>query len=334
MVEDLVGSRAGYVALADGRAVYSPDGIRWQPMEISRRDGPCPFSYAAGVWTVDAASSGDAFLLFVAELADCRQPRGATIGRSWLSGDGAIWQLGHPIRDEPVWVQTWAADGGWEALVRVLSEGLLQSWIWRSNDGLRWSPVTPVEFDGLDALNISAVGWDGTRVLAVGPSKLVASPDGLIWEEIKTPFAGSAGVTAIVPPAQSSSPWMVATYFESEDAGFDPLPIVWRSYDLQHWERSEFPNAGGLVQNLIGTSDGYLARVTPCEQRNRCESQVAREFLSDDGIAWRELPGSFGDTNQMDPILIANGPTGVIAFRRLDSTVWWLDEDPLHWPAL
>ena len=97
------------------------------------------------------------------------------------------------------------------------------------------------------------------------------------------------------------------------------VPRLWLTNDLTNWVEASFPNTGGKIDNLVHFSDGYFLNSIPCVNGgDYCEPAAHRQFLSDDGMDWTELPPSFDEYEQ---ILVAVADE-MLAVLWGDSSVW------------
>jgi hypothetical protein len=248
-------------------------------------------------------------------------------GQIWTSTDGSSWTW---VADDD---RTLFEEGHWPEGV-IASDTALIVWgannrqggtvIWRSLDGLVWSLVSSGEppLDGRPVTKGLALASGGFLLYGapadciletgictpVSAPRLLASPDGVGWEEVGTPVT----FTAIV---QTESGDLVATQRRASE------PTTWISQDDgASWERNgtDHPLETGtpsvMIETMTATPFGLIAAGTTDEKRPVL-------WISDDGTSFTQTLGLPAGAN-IASIAYGQGWVVAVGSTGLDPAIW------------
>jgi hypothetical protein len=252
--------------------------------------------------------------------------------------------------------------GGWDAALGYWAGPSTHGRdLWHSADGIHWTRLEPAP--ALDTGNSDKFPWvhegaadaQGIRVLWQGWTDftdggngvplmtLATSPDGRSWTTIDGFVGRGTLVSAGVAPAGSHGRWVLVggsglTYDWSAS-----VPTAWTSEDRVTWTATVLPivptSADGQIIGRTGrgtsvvlTRAGYIAVGTK-DMDGGMDGGMATDHwtsISEDGLAWVELPPVGTPGADRDPASVADGPAGVIGIgasptgSEVAATVWQL----------
>jgi hypothetical protein len=298
-------------------AWFSADGQAWQGTQIGGLVRPCPGVSERPEWRpINVASDGSSVVLVGRGYRTDIEPCGDSGAVAWVTDDGRSWQrsasFGASASSQATAV--WAVPGGWEAVVGGASGE--ETSLWRSPDGLSWEKASVLTETGSDRrASVGAATPTGERrLIAVqdvsgGPAAIIASTDGLTWQDVLSLPAHEEGtITEILPPSSPAGPWVVV---------YDTWPVVtvWTSADLEEWAQVEFPTP--YLDALGATRFGFIAAgADDCFYTGgECPPDdllyETFTYQSDDGVDWAEIE-PIGNRS-LRPETIIDGPGGTLA---------------------
>lgn len=238
----------------------------------------------------------------------------------WLSPDGRSWvaaAMPENRFDAADVTDLVEVDGGLLALgeERMASEdddAPGESVLWRSDDGLDWERVTPMDPD-LAALDSFAIRAGASGLVAWsygndGGPQVLLSDDGIDWTPVDTDVFDDA---ALLDIATSSHGYVAVGGLFGDDcttSDFEPARAWW-SADAATWHRADV-DVGAELELAFPFADGFLAWGMP----SGCGTDyIERAFWhSDDGRSW-----SLGERNRTFREVFASDGTRLIGWDRL-----------------
>ena len=230
--------------------------------------------------------------------------------------------------------------GGWDAALSFWQgQSLMGRDLWHSSDGLRWTQLEPAPaLEGqpeLPWVHAGAADAQGIRVLwqgwtdfkdpdfptGVPVMTLATSPDGRSWTTVDG-FAGEGtDITGGVAPDGVHSRWVLAGASGIGTDYSSSVPTVWTSEDGVKWMATVLPTTdppalpeeepqeehGRWPTSVELTRAGYVAVAS-----GWWGAQPYAAWLSEDGVAWVELPPVATPEAKFGPGVVADGPAGVI----------------------
>jgi hypothetical protein len=351
-IAGVVGFADGYVALERGsRSVwFSADGQAWRAIQLPFKVKKDEHGRRLETRTQAVTANGTQVLVVGGyEHEPCQAPGEVSTGggpecpfypTAWISGDGVTWKGAYPGPEPPEprgydqgseFVAAWSVPtGGWDAALSFWEgETLTGRDIWHSSDGITWTELEPgpaadvgsvVQFPMAHA---GAADQAGRRVLwqvwFVGGAynavtTVATSPDGQVW----TPVADVAGqgtdISGGVAPDGAHSRWVLVGGSGIGEDYSSAVPTVWTSEDRVDWVATALPFVAGagcaedeeecggaMATSVVDGRAGYVAA-----------SGGPLTWLSQDGLAWVELPAVAAPGSHVGPWMVADGPAGVI----------------------
>lgn len=262
-------------------------------------------------------------------------------GAIWASDDGRTWQRvagGRGFENAAVASIAKAPDGTLLATGAncYFESECLGPRLWRSNDGLSWTPIESNLFSGMipSELIPGEPGW----IVIGSSSKLDAAP--LLWTSVDgqswAPASGLDREPGHVAGVVVTGSGLVA--YGSSHARGQSTAAVWTSDDGSQWTRVPADSAPrGLATTALGIVDGLLIAFVRDETG-------AELWTSENGLTWEHRQGA-SPSSVIDgrrPVRIENlikGGPGLIAFGSADVLPGtepigvWVSADGVTWRA-
>ena len=336
-----VGFEGGYVvagAEGTGAVWTSVDGANWEsttlPVPGDRLRGPR--RGAAFIEISDAAANG-ATVLLVGQICryevDQDQVESFCAPIAHVSTSAGAWMTAQPFEgletDEGSRaVAAWAVADGWEAQVCGARQG-----VWFSSDGIDWSERPDGSPFGCawPALNATFTRLIANNAAFGELAALKSSPDGVTWSDVDAPFAGRVGALRVGPITESriegDENWLVVLQLDALNDPAAPTPAseMWTSTDLVQWRQAELPRSD--VSQAIATSIGFVLDAqdgcqTAGPENEPCPKPMQAQFWSPDGVTWTAIAPHLSG-----PVMIVDGPAGVLLIGVISGRVWRLVGD-------
>ncbi|MGH2731241.1 MAG: adenylate/guanylate cyclase domain-containing protein [Actinomycetota bacterium] len=360
LVQNLVGSRGryefkdlGWIALKGVATPMPAREVMWEPGdELPPPEEPEPIA------VVPAAAGRRAMMLGAVAVAVVVV---AVVSVVVLSGDGADEE---PTAPGSLAALTWERSDdlggkGDQAITRIAvgvselvavgydgTRGDLDAAVWKSGDGLDWTPVRHSEkaFGGPGnevmwavkrfepeqlGFNLIAVGQD-----AAGDDRDAAvwTSDGFVWERVKhSEFAFGGPGDQVMNRVEPAPLDVVAVGYD--DSGGDRDAAVWTSRDGIRWAPSAPDEAvfGGQgdqdMRSVIAYGSPELVAVGYDNASGDADAAV---WTSDDGVTWHRNQVIFGGTGDQQMLTVDQRKGRLIAVG-LDSSGG--DEDAAVWTS-
>jgi hypothetical protein len=361
-VNGVVGFDEGYVALegSTGSVWFSADGASWKNVKLPFEGDRSEATDANGLLGRVIATNGRELLVvggYSHTPCGLTEPDSTGGGPdcsispiAWISDDGVAWRrayTGHGKGELSEFVAAWPlAEGGWAAALSDWSgESLGGKMLWHSADGMSWAAtvqVSPAGWEGYDRAPVGVESASGRYLLAASgwqpDTTLATTSDGASWSVLDGFPGRGAEVFVGTAPAGDRSTWVLAGRNGWDvDAGRAGAPTIWSSSDGTSWKSQKLPVGPPAVAedpedtvsvtavtDLVLSDRGYVAVGAESREGGGARHET---WVSDDGVAWTQLPQAERPQFDYGPRLVADGPAGVVGIsgsRAAGEQVAWL----------